>query len=233
MNRLTPSWIAFSGSFFATAPLAVLPGSRPTCMIPGPTRRSFPCWLFFFRPGDRQTAEDAAAASAWPVRHGLARRRPRGLRNRQRVCAVEVSDSPIPNLLWSFQWSVPNRSAREPRRISARSHLRTAATASLDADKSIVGQQDVLEQLLIRALRPGARPCSSACLGLAKTLRRTRRGQHALSFIACSSPGPHAVDITGTEMLQEPRHGSDIFRLPAKARSSQRGARDGIHPHAA
>jgi MoxR-like ATPase len=95
-------------------------------------------------------------------------------------------------------------------------HLRTASDRILhECGKVIVGQQDVLEQLLIALLAQG-HALLVGVPGLAKTLMiRTLADSLSLSFNRVQfTPDLMPSDITGTEMLQEDRStGSRIFRF--------------------
>ena len=95
-------------------------------------------------------------------------------------------------------------------------HLRTASDRILhECGKVIVGQKDVLEQLLIALLAQG-HALLVGVPGLAKTLMiRTLADSLSLTFNRVQfTPDLMPSDITGTEMLQEDRStGSRVFRF--------------------
>ncbi|HEX4608205.1 MAG TPA: MoxR family ATPase [Urbifossiella sp.] len=100
--------------------------------------------------------------------------------------------------------------------LDAAEHLRTAADRLLaECGKVIVGQKDVLEQLLIAILSRG-HALLVGVPGLAKTLMiRTLADGMNLSFNRVQfTPDLMPSDITGTEMLQEDKTtGGRAFRF--------------------
>eukprot|EP01136_Pigoraptor_vietnamica_P045164 Opistho-1_new@1891 len=100
--------------------------------------------------------------------------------------------------------------------MDAAEHLRTAADRLLaECGKVIVGQKDVLEQLLVAILSRG-HALLVGVPGLAKTLMiRTLADGMNLSFNRVQfTPDLMPSDITGTEMLQEDRAtGGRAFRF--------------------
>ena len=100
--------------------------------------------------------------------------------------------------------------------LDAAEHLRTATDRLLaECGKVIVGQTDVLEQLLIAILSRG-HALLVGVPGLAKTLMiRTLADGMAMSFNRVQfTPDLMPSDITGTEMLQEDRAtGGRSFRF--------------------
>ncbi|HYH64220.1 MAG TPA: AAA family ATPase, partial [Urbifossiella sp.] len=100
--------------------------------------------------------------------------------------------------------------------LDAAEHLRTAADRLLaECGKVIVGQTDVLEQLLIAILSRG-HALLVGVPGLAKTLMiRTLADGMAMSFNRVQfTPDLMPSDITGTEMLQEDKAtGGRAFRF--------------------
>ncbi len=100
--------------------------------------------------------------------------------------------------------------------LDAAEHLRTAADRLLaECGKVIVGQKDVLEQLLLAILSRG-HALLVGVPGLAKTLMiRTLADGMNLSFNRVQfTPDLMPSDITGTEMLQEDRAtGGRVFRF--------------------
>jgi len=102
------------------------------------------------------------------------------------------------------------------RELGEAEHLRTAADRVLaECGKVIVGQQEVLEQLIIAILAQG-HALLVGVPGLAKTLMiRTLADSMALSFNRVQfTPDLMPSDITGTEMLQEDKStGQRVFRF--------------------
>ena len=100
--------------------------------------------------------------------------------------------------------------------VEAAEHLRTAADRlQAECGKAIVGQKDVLEQLLIAILARG-HALLVGVPGLAKTLMiRTLADGMNLSFNRVQfTPDLMPSDITGTEMLQEDKAtGGRAFRF--------------------
>ena len=100
--------------------------------------------------------------------------------------------------------------------LAAAEHLRTASDRILaECGKIIVGQQEVLEQLLIALLAQG-HALLVGVPGLAKTLMiRTLADSMTLTFNRVQfTPDLMPSDITGTEMLQEDRStGQRAFRF--------------------
>jgi MoxR-like ATPase len=100
--------------------------------------------------------------------------------------------------------------------LAAADHLRAASDRILaECGKIIVGQQDVLEQLLIALLAQG-HALLVGVPGLAKTLMiRTLADSMNLTFNRVQfTPDLMPSDITGTEMLQEDRAtGQRVFRF--------------------
>ena len=100
--------------------------------------------------------------------------------------------------------------------LAAADHLRAATDRLLaECGKVIVGQQDVLEQLLIALLSQG-HALLVGVPGLAKTLMiRTLADSMNLTFNRVQfTPDLMPSDITGTEMLQEDRStGQRVFRF--------------------
>ncbi len=100
--------------------------------------------------------------------------------------------------------------------LAAAEHLRTASDRILsECGKAIVGQQEVLEQLLLALLAQG-HALLVGVPGLAKTLMiRTLADSMNLTFNRVQfTPDLMPSDITGTEMLQEDRStGQRAFRF--------------------
>ena len=100
--------------------------------------------------------------------------------------------------------------------LAAADHLRAASDRILaECGKVIVGQQEVLEQLLIALLSQG-HALLVGVPGLAKTLMiRTLADSMNLTFNRVQfTPDLMPSDITGTEMLQEDRaSGQRVFRF--------------------
>ncbi|HJZ58884.1 MAG TPA: MoxR family ATPase [Gemmataceae bacterium] len=100
--------------------------------------------------------------------------------------------------------------------LAAAEHLRTASDRILaECGKVIVGQEEVLEQLLIALLAQG-HALLVGVPGLAKTLMiRTLADSMNLSFNRVQfTPDLMPSDITGTEMLQEDRATHErVFRF--------------------